>query len=261
MTFHCRAGLAGLVALTICSLGAAAANARTLAVIKERGSIMLCAHPNALPFSRKAGEPHGFQIDLAELLAKRLGVGLDIGWVVFPFHASRIDCDIILDAIVDPEVQSERRVKLSHPYHQSGVTIVYRTGSTPARTFADLTAKQRIGAIVGSVARLYLGQRDVPTIPFTFEDDLIEGLVAGELDYALVSPNSVGFYNFQHPNAKLEVSPAYRQTPELRWTVAVGMRKADDALVAGINTALDSLLADGTVQRIYARYGIEHQNP
>ena len=51
------------------------------------------------------------------------------------------------------------------------------------------------------------------------------------------------------------------QPNELRWEVAVGMRKADDALVAAVNTALTHMLADGTVRRIYARYGIDQGLP
>ena len=39
--------------------------------------------------------------------------------------------------------------------------------------------------------------------------------------------------------------------PELRWEVAVGMRKADDALVAAIDAALDRMLAQGIVSCIY----------
>ena len=53
----------------------------------------------------------------------------------------------------------------------------------------------------------------------------------------------------------------YESMPELRWEVAVGMRKADDALVAAVNTALDHMLADGTVNRIYASYGIDQSLP
>ena len=73
---------------------------------------MLCANPNALPFSAKDAGRHGLQLELAKALADQLGVSLEIGWVVFPFQANRVDCDIILDAIVDKEVQEERRVKL-----------------------------------------------------------------------------------------------------------------------------------------------------
>jgi len=39
------------------------------------------------------------------------------------------------------------------------------------------------------------------------------------------------------------------------------MRKADDALVSAVNGALDRMLAQGTVSRIYAGYGIEQSLP
>jgi ABC-type amino acid transport substrate-binding protein len=54
---------------------------------------------------------------------------------------------------------------------------------------------------------------------------------------------------------------AYQNAPEFRWEIAVGMRKSDDALVAAINEAIDRLVADGTVNRIYASYGIEPSLP
>jgi len=48
-----------LPALALCCL-AFATHARTLAEIKERGAIGLCAHPNSLPFASKTAEPPGF---------------------------------------------------------------------------------------------------------------------------------------------------------------------------------------------------------
>jgi polar amino acid transport system substrate-binding protein len=49
--------------------------------------------------------------------------------------------------------------------------------------------------------------------------------------------------------------------PELRWTVGVGMRRADDALVQRMNQAIATLLSDGSIAAVYARYGIEHRKP
>jgi len=64
-----------------------------------------------------------------------------------------------------------------------------------------------------------------------------------------------------HKDAPVTLVRAYEGMPELRWEVAVGMRKADDALVAAVNGALDHLLAEGVVNRIYASYGIEQSLP
>jgi ABC-type amino acid transport substrate-binding protein len=41
----------------------------------------------------------------------------------------------------------------------------------------------------------------------------------------------------------------------------VGMRKSDDALVSAVNEAIDRLLADGSINRIYTSYGIEPSPP
>ncbi len=41
------------------------AQARSLDTIRSAGVLGLCAHPNSLPFASKAGDPPGFQVELA----------------------------------------------------------------------------------------------------------------------------------------------------------------------------------------------------
>jgi ABC-type amino acid transport substrate-binding protein len=262
MTMSLRALLvASALAAVMAAFAASTLAARPLASIRERGSILLCANPNALPYAAKDGERHGVEVELARALADQLGVGLEIGWVIFPFHIPRVDCDIILDSIVDQEVQSERHVRLSRPYQSSGVALAFRPGLEPVASYGELKPGLRIGAMVGSLARDFLGRRQVSTIPYTFEDEMIEAVGSGALDAAVISPASIGYYNLMHPNGKVAMTPAFKSVPELNWSVAVGMRKADDALVEGVNKALDKLIADGTLQRIYSSYGAEAHIP
>jgi len=237
-------GVALLAALGLLA-STASLSARPLSSIKERGRLLVCANPNALPFAAKAGGRHGVQLELelAQALADQLGVALEVGWVVFPNQIFSVDCDIVLDSIVDAEAQGERHVKLSRPYQQSGVALAFRPGVAPVASYPELKPGLRIGTMVGSIARVYLGKRDIATIPFTFEDEMVDALGKGEIDVAAVS------------------RMAFAGVPDLNWSVAVGMRKADDALVDSVNTALGKLLADGTVHRIYAGYGIEQQAP
>jgi len=253
-------GVALLAALALLA-SAASLSARPLSSIKERGRLLVCANPNALPFAAKSGERRGVQLELAQALADQLGVSLEVGWVVFPNQIFSVDCDIVLDSIVDAEAQGERHVKLSRPYQESGVALAFRPGVTPVTSYAELKPGLRIGTMVSSIARVYLGKHDIASIPFTFEDEMVEALGKGEIDVAAVSPATIGFYNLTHPEAKLQASMAFASVPDLNWSVAVGMRKADDALVDSINSALGKLLADGTVHRIYAGYGIEQQAP
>ena len=165
-----------LPAILACVILPGVSDARPLESILNRGVLLLCANPNALPFATKTGDRRGFELELGEALANQLGVKLEVGWVVFPNQIGRVDCDIILDAIVDQATASERHVKLSRPYWVSGVAIALRPGVSGVADYADLKKGQRVGAIVGSAASVTLGQKGLPTIPFTFEDDMIGGL-------------------------------------------------------------------------------------
>lgn len=260
MTMRWVLGVALMASLVLIA-ATASLSARPLSSIKERGRLLVCANPNALPFAAKNGERHGVQLELAKALADQLGVALEVGWVVFPNQIFAVDCDLVLDSIVDAEAQGGRHVKLSRPYQQSGVALAFRPGLAPVASYTDLKPGLRIGTMVSSVARVYLGQREIATIPYAFEDEMVEALGKGELDVAAVSPATIGFYNLMHPDAPLQAAMAFAGVPDLNWTVAVGMRKADDALVDSINAALNKLLADGTVERIYASYGIEQHVP
>ena len=229
---------------------ATSADARTLDAIKQRGRLMVCANPNALPFSSKNGDRRGFELELGEALAKELGVALEVGWVIFPMHVPRVDCDILFDSIVDRETAADAHLRLSKPYTVSGVAIALRPGMEGIKGFGDLKRGQRIGGIVGSLATVNLGKKGVPTIPFTFEDEMLEALGKGEIDVALAIPSSIGYYNITHKDAPVTLVLDYESMPELRWEVAVGMRKADDALVDAVNAALARMLADGVVHGI-----------
>ena len=59
---------------------------------RRRGVISLCAPPNALPFASKRGDRPGYQIDLAQALADRLGVRLRgrLGDPVVPLPPGRL---------------------------------------------------------------------------------------------------------------------------------------------------------------------------
>lgn len=258
MSRRWRAGaLGGVLAV---GLACSSAGARPLDVIRERGLLSLCAHANALPFASKTQDPPGFQIELARALARELGVALQVEWVTSGIHFRAADCDIVLDTIAVPEAQAERRLQLSKPYQRSGVGLALRPDTPGVAGFEDLVGR-RVAVQSGSLAGMLLGQRGARLAAFGFEDDMIEAVVKGEVDAAAVSPATVGYFNLRHPEARLRFVHAYDAEPELRWNLAVGLRRADTPFRAAIDGAIDRLVADGTVGKIYARYGIEHRPP
>jgi ABC-type amino acid transport substrate-binding protein len=185
---------------------------------------------------------------------------MEVGWVIFPVHVARVDCDVLFDTIVDRDTNENAHLRVSKPYTVSGVAIAVRPGVEGIKNFADLKGR-RVGSIVGSIASVRLGQKGVQTIPFTFEDELVEAVGRGEVDAGLATPGSIGYYNLTHKDVPVVLVPGDGTIPEFQWQVAVGMRKADNALETAVNAALDRLLADGVIHRIYASYGIDQQLP
>src|SRR5215471_13104659 len=236
------------------------AQARPLSAIREFGSIGLCAHPNSLPFASKAGNPPGFQVELGQALARELGVALRLDWIITQYQMRSAGCDFVLDVIADREAQGETRLALSKPYYRTGVALAVPQASQ-LTSFKSLDTHTKVGVQVGSMAAMVIGQRHVPTSTFGFEVDSLDALANHEIDAAAVTPTMAGYYNQSHPDKALRVTALDDSEPTLSWNVAVGMVHPDQALRDAIDGAMEKLRGDGTVAKIYARYGVTLQAP
>lgn len=251
--------LAAVACVAVASL--APADARPLEDIKARGVVSLCAAPNALPFASKRGSREGTQIELARVIAGQLGVGLEVDWVVTGSQRGRVDCDLVMDAIVDPQTLMEDHLRWSTPYQRGGVALALRPGLDGIATMADLPPDARVGVMMGTFAHMILERRGVRTLPFGFEDELVAAAASGEIDAAAVTAASIGYYNATHPDRQVRLVDAFAQVPELNWDLAVAMRRSDRFLRDAMDRIVRQLMTDGTFERIYASYGIAYRAP
>jgi polar amino acid transport system substrate-binding protein len=236
------------------------AEARSLDAIRSLGAIGLCAHPNSLPFASKTADPPGFQVELGQAVARELGVALKLDWIITQYQMRSADCDIVLDIIADREAQGETRLAISKPYYRTGVTLAVPSTSE-LTSFKSLNGRTKVGVQVGSVAAMVIGQRHVPTSTFGFEVDSLEALANHEIDAAAVTPTVAAYFNLTHPDKALRILALDESEANLNWNVAVGMVRPDKALREAIDEIMERLRADGTVDRVYRRYGVILQSP
>lgn len=242
-------------------LGAAgSADARTLAEVQSLGTISMCASPDALPYASSKPETPGFQVELGRAIAEGLGVPLSIEWIHPRRRANVVNCDMMLDSINDPAVH-EGRLLLSRPYQKSGIALGLRANAEPISDYKELKKGQKIGTMVSSFASMVLGKAGKTTSPYAFQADMVADLEKGDLYGAAISMPTMSYYINQHPQAGLKLVDAFATEPLLQWEVSVGLRKSDQALVDAVNAVVEKLIAEGTVTRIYAKYGIEHRAP
>src|SRR5262249_18861231 len=152
------------------------------------------------------GKPPGFQIELGEALAEELGVSLAQEWIVVPSQIFRANCDIVLDAIADPEAQADTGLRISKPYYRAGVALAVPRGSV-ITSFAGLNDHTKVGVQVGSIVAMVLNRQQVPISTFGFEDDILAALASAEIDAAAVTPLSAGYYNLTHPGQVFTILP------------------------------------------------------
>jgi ABC-type amino acid transport substrate-binding protein len=247
-------------ALVAVSVAVASAHARPYEEIRTRGEIAVCANPNALPYASNRPDKPGFQIEIARALAERLGVRLHVDWIVPRMRAATVDCDMLMDTIARPEIQGPA-IKLSTPYQTGGVSLAFAPGQTTVASYRELKAGTRVGVMMNSLASLIVSKTGARMVPFGFEEDMLEAVAKGEVDAAAVSPASIGYYNLTNPTRKVALVHAEDSEPELKWVVAVGLRRADAPLVDAVNAAVAALVADGTIASIYGRYGVDYRRP
>jgi len=252
-----------LLAAALTSAAITGTAARSLEDIRRRGVIELCAHPNALPFSRRSGPVQGIQLDLAARIAEALGVELSVAWVVTRDQIVRADCDLVMDTIADPEAlaSSEPPLRVSRPYFRSGVILAVPPEHAGAESLADLPADLRIGVLVGSIAHMRLEKAGLSVVPFGFEDEMMEAVASGEIDAAAITPISFGWFQLRHPDLPLVPLDVFAGDPDLSWNLAVGMRRSDRLLRQAVDGILDRLIESGELQRIYAVYGVAWRDP
>ena len=241
-------------------LASAAADARSLETIIERGALTLCANPNALPFASKTGPVSGFQIELGEKIAQQLGVRLTREWVINAIQYRRADCDLVLDAIIRKRCTAGAR-------HQGIASIPSqrRRARGPRRLAGLIAGRSRprsAGRGAGRLAGLDdAGQGRPRHVAIRVEEDIVAALANREIEAAAVTPAAVGWFNLQHPDKRLRLIPAFENDPDLNWNIGAGLFRPDDELRRRVDAAIEALLADGTIAQIYARYGIELRPP
>jgi len=251
------AGMAAVVALAAATLPAAAA---PLEAVKERGTFGICAHPDALPYSSQDRTTPGFQIEIAEAIAKQLGVRLHVDWIVFTRHARRLDCDATIGSIVksDADGGPRRGPRLTKPYVASGYILVVPAKSPSIERLEDV--KGKIAVEHTSWPHYVLDQRKIPVSTHGSPFDVLDAVTKGQAAAGLVSDAYAGWYLKLQPGT-VKISETYVPERDFRWNVAVALRNADAPLVDAVNRALDTLIADQTIPKIFEKYGIRYRSP
>lgn len=227
----------------------------TWARIQETGMWRVGMDPSFPPFENldPAGQPAGFDVDLAHAIAATWGVRAEIVGVGFDelldaVHAHRIDSALSALPVVPHRT---RDVAFSAPYVEAGLLLVAPTGSD-VQSLEALSGR-RVAAEWGGA-----GDAEARTLKRQLGADLtlvlresvpaaLDAVLAGDADAALV--DAIGLATYARRDQLVTVGSPVASDPY----VIVVPRDAPDLLRA-VDMALATLAADGTLEEIQGRW-------
>ena len=212
--------------------------------------------PYVFPDPRQPEHLIGFEVEIAEALARKLGVRsqtVQNQWDGLVPALQRGNFDIVLNGL---EITDEHRqqIALSQPYYVYSQQIITRKDNNGLTNLPSLkghavgtlssTVAQRIMEQAGGIeVRVYPGQAE----PF-------RDLNNGRIEAVMLDLPIAVYYLTKEPKLKRSgepFAPGY---------YGIGVRREDETLLLAINKAIAELQADGTLESIYRKWDLWDKN-
>jgi ABC-type amino acid transport substrate-binding protein len=227
----------------------AAAEAGSLPTIKE-GVLTVGSDCTWQPMEFIEGDQIvGFDVDIAAEIAERLGLELDYqntGWDgLFPaLIVNKFDMAISSITITDDR---KKEMDFSIPYFTTDQAVAAMTGSD-IDSEAKLDGKTA-GVQIGTTGEIVA--REIEGLSVKTYDDIImvfEDLRAGRID-AAIADSYLGLY-FAENDDDFVVDLVIKTDEQL----GIAFAKDNEQMVDAVNSALQSMMDDGTYDTIFAKW-------
>lgn len=238
----------------------------TLQKVRQRGTLIWGADqegggPYVFPRADDPTRLAGFEFELAGYIAGHLGVHAQFQqgqWDKLPDLLDRGDIDVVLNGYEWTPSRSER-YGTSIPYYIYQLQLLARTDDATLNAGDDLlrprTPKWRVAVLGGSAAEDFLVAHYPQTVEIVRFDGATDAMRAVELAVDGIDANLQDlpvaiFYGDGFPKLK-------RAGPPLSSGDYVALvRRDDEPLLAAINEAIIAGLRDGTLRRVFEKYGL-----
>ncbi|ADB51517.1 ABC transporter substrate-binding protein [Conexibacter woesei] len=227
----------------------------------EDGQLTVATDKPAYPPYFEDDDPsngRGFESAVAFAIARQLGFARDeVKWVIEPFNSSyapgpkRFDFDVNQISITP---QRERAVDFSAPYYTAPQAVVALKDSDAARaTSLDQLKDVQLGVQIGTTSLDAAdAQIDPSKQPKVFNDsnDVVRALKQGQVD-AVVVDLPTAFYLTAAQVPEAAIVGQFEAPGGDAWGALLAR---DSSLTACVSDAIETLRADGTLDRLEQRW-------
>lgn len=228
-------------------------------------TLTFCVLSENLPMSGR-GSPPGFEVELADAVAARLGARARFEWLrpeaETPEQAVlERRCDAASGAIVDRGTMAGNGgapgIALSAPYYEAAYVLIRRREAPPIRSLEELGNESRLAVESHSVAAFTLRQRGYDVHVLRDPDAVVRAVIERREEYGYLWGPLAGW----RLRNRTDVVVAEEFEPRERWRFAFAVRAADAELRSRMDRALAGVSRDGIAARIFASYGVPYTSP
>ena len=245
------------LALGVClAFASCGAKGKTLAEVKESGKLVIATSPDFPPFEYLEGSKVvGIEIDIMELVAKKLGVELvitemDFDSVLIGIQSAKYDCGV---SGITVNAKREKNMRFTSPYYIAAQSIVVKADSTISSK-AELEGK-KVSVQTATTAEDFCTTEGYTVSSFQANADAKAALTTGKVD-AWVVDNLTAEQMVKEGDGLKILSESMTEEP-----YAFAFAYGSEDLVAEIDSILKGLIADGTVKAIFEKYGEAYSAP
>ena len=242
--------------LAVTCLTACGAKGPTLADVQKAGKLVVATSPDFPPFENlEGGEVVGIEVELMEMVCEKLGVKLQLEQINFDavltgVQSGKYDCGM---SGISVTPKREKNTLFTTPYCLAAQCIVVRADSTIA-TKADLAGK-KISVQTGTTAAEFCSGEGYDLSQFELNQDAKMALTQGKVEAWVVDDLTAA--EMCKGDDSVKVLSESMTTEPYAFAFAFG----SEDLVAEINAILEQLIADGTVEALFAKYDAPYTKP
>lgn len=232
---------------------AAAAWADTLDEIKKAGKVRIAIDLAIPPFGMTDDkmQPAGSDVDLARLLAKDMGVELEIVTTTGPTRIPMLQtnkADLVVSTL---SITAERAkvIDFSVPYADHPSVVAAQKSATITK-MSDLDGK-KVAVVRGTTQDSDLTQQAKGAQLVRYEDDATMALAfaSGQVDVIATARSLLPAISRKNPSRTLEPKITMQT-----FYLAIGMRKGEPKLLAWVNDWVRTNLQNGKLAAIYKQH-------
>lgn len=247
MTKFCTTVAAAALAVIA---GAMPASAADLAAIKAAGTMRALTTGNDKPnvSMDTSGKPIGFEVDMCQLIADKLGVKLDLNVLAWEGLLPSITAgrtDMICSGVNITPARQEV-FDFSVPYSRTAIIAMVPEATTDISGPTDIGGKV-VGACIGAdgedVVREIGGYKDVRVYPGVAE--LFADFVAGRIEVAIVGDKQAAEFMQARPGIAKIVGKPYKVN-----LVGYPMSKGSADMKAAVDKVISDARTDGTLNKM-----------